>query len=299
MTWDESAHRRDGHGRFADKIDTWVQEISDVWGKNFDQRALVFEAGRDNVPEGHTEAGNRLRSLRQMPPHAHTAADRAEMRNLEEAFATYRQHLGLRPVKGGIGTYAFPGSPRRLYDEFGNLTDDNASYTDARPPSAAAGFRRAGDHPGAKGRVGGAASFRGRPSTHPEAGGLWIDPGNPGTRHSPRYLDDFGSTVTEVRPKTHPSEARKRHIGERRRGDLRGSAEGAEPSWRVPGGTGNVRTGVGWSGYGARIEAAESGDAAAFVARMKRLQPRIRQETARQPVRRTPRGTKIEDWMRG
>lgn len=92
---------------------------------------------------------------------------------------------------------------------------------------------------------------------------------------------------------------------ERRRGESRGRPDnpsGADPVLmrRTPGKAPEEIYGM-TLGYGARADWHTSDEnierAKLFVALMKRRQPRARQEMDRQPVRRTPRGTKIENWM--
>jgi hypothetical protein len=103
-----------------------------------------------------------------------------------------------------------------------------------------------------------------------------------------------------------PSQLRKRKLQERRSGEDRGRPAEADDSdpWltrRTPGKRPRETFGTG-PGYVMRsdVHTEKTADrAAVFVARMKQRQPRVRQETARQPVRRTPRGTKIENWMQG
>ena len=129
--------------------------------------------------------------------------------------------------------------------------------------------------------------------------------------------DDRGNERTYVHPSDHnvrfnqygerlnrprgysrsPSMRRRIDVGERRRGDLRSGSDGDREVRQ----TGQVLPREGRFGYGARSDLTrpEGGleAAIAFVAAMKRVQPRARQETAREPVRRTPRGTRIEGWM--
>lgn len=301
MSWNEREHPRDGEGRFSRlHVDAWARQVSDAWGKHFDDRALRYEASQGNHPEGHTEAADRLHELRQQA--THTPVERAEMRDLEDAFAAYRQRLGMEAVPGTDQWHRLPGgSNRHLYDEYGDLAHEGA-YTTNAPLAAKLRFQRVGDHPQREGRVGTVTGSYMTPSTHPLAGGLWVDPANPGTRHDPRYVNDAGHRVTGLRPASHRSEQHKGRMRGRRSGELTGRPQGAEPNFRIRKGTRGIDVeGERRFGYGTRADsdAAEAGRAQAFVALMKRRQPRARQETARQPVRRTPRGTKIEDWMRG
>lgn len=164
-----------------------------------------------------------------------------------------------------------------------------------RPPHALVmGYRRVGDHPTGAGREhdgGGSMPM----SAHPEAGGLWIDPNRPGTRHAPAYRNDMGWLVSGLKPKPSRSSRVRGAVKERRSGELRGRPEGAGLSFTSR----SDRVGGESFGYGARGEGATPGAAGAFVAAMKRAQPRARQEMVRQPKRRTPRGTVIENWMMG
>lgn len=171
-----------------------------------------------------------------------------------------------------------------------------------RPPHALVmGYRRVGDHPTGAGREhdnGGSMPM----SAHPDAGGLWIDPNRPGSKHAPAYRNDMGWLVTDLKPKPSRSSRLKGAVQERRRGDTRGRGDGLviERSTTMR----DVRTGdtyrerSGGFGYGTRGESATV-SAPAFVAQMKRARPRARQEMVRQPKRRTPRGTVIENWMMG
>lgn len=299
MTWNEHDHPRDPEGRFSRlHVDAWARQVSDVWGKHFDDRALRYEAGQGNHPEGHTEAADRLYELRQQA--AHTPAERAELRDLEEAFTAYRQRLGMEPVPGTDQWHRLPGTGRHLYDEYGDLAHEGA-YTTEPPSVAQRGFRRMGDHPQGEGRVGAIRGSYMTPSTHPLAGGLWVDPANPGTRHDPRYVNDAGHRVTGLRQAPHRSERHKDLLRDRRRGDLTGRPRDAEPNYRIRKGMRGIDVEAeSRFGYGARTDsdAADAGRAQAFVALMKRRQPRARQETARRLVRRTPRGTLVENWMR-
>jgi hypothetical protein len=300
MTWNESQHHRNADGEFSHgHVDAWARKVSDSWGRNFDVRALRFEAGRGDVPEGHGAAADRLYHLRRQP--SLTGAEQVEVRNLDEAFATYRKTLGMEPFEHeaphyGKGELHYIPGGRAVYNQFGERTEDD-SITAEPPWSGQLGYKRVGEHPEARGRVGGQRSFRGLLSVHPEAGGVWIDPKRPGSKHAPRHVDDYGAWLPDLTPKEHPSQARKLDTAERRRGSLRGRSGDADPFYRIGRGLFREDTvGSGGFGYGARSEG--GGEASAvFVARMKRIQPRTRQETARQPVRRTPRGTKVENWM--
>lgn len=303
MTWNEHDHPRRADGEFTRAaVGSWVEKISKEWGKHFDRDTPLQESrDYDGHPAGHEAARNRLEHLWSIPDRGRgierTDAEQDELEGLEDAFSAYRDELGLTEARDD-GFMIFKDRNGARYSQYGEFLHDGP-ITDERPPSGAWGYERVGDHPGHKGRVGGAKSPRGRSSIHPEAGGLWINRKNPGSKHRPRYLDDFGTPVTGLQPKTHPSEARKDNMIERRRGDLRGRPENeSDPKLtrRTPGRARREFYGETF-GYGMRTDTNDREEATVFTARMKRIQPRVRQETARQPVRRTPRGTKIENWM--
>lgn len=175
--------------------------------------------------------------------------------------------------------------------------------TPDRPPHALVmGYRRVGDHPTGAGREhdhGGTMPV----SSHPDAGGLWIDPNRPGPKHAPAYRNDMGWLVGDLTPKRSRSSSRKEELREQRRGGLRGRPDEVELSTTQ--GTSKRFGGRGYTerqgsfGYGARGDMSADGPAQAFVGAMKRAQSRARQETGRQAKRRTPRGTVIENWMMG
>ena len=156
----------------------------------------------------------------------------------------------------------------------------------AMPPvSLARGYRRVGDHPRGVGKVGGEDAGVFSQSTHPLAGGLWIDPQRPGTRHAPRYVNDFGVAVTGLIPKKHNTELHRGAVKGRRREGLFGDPEGLNYRETRRGG---VAVGD-RLGYGDAPEA--------FNARRKRDQARARLEQPRSQQRRTPRGTHVSGWM--
>jgi hypothetical protein len=148
------------------------------------------------------------------------------------------------------------------------------------------------DHPDRLGSAGADLSesdarYVGRPSIHPLAGGLWIDPNNPGTRHNPKYRTDLGHATSVVDPPQSPSASRKGKMRALRREGMFGAPQGdVERSTRVR--VGDWR----WDadtparlGYGM----AEAEGGAEFIAVMKRKKARARAETAvRTPKRRTP-----------
>ena len=157
----------------------------------------------------------------------------------------------------------------------------------AMPPvSLTKGYRRVGDHPRGVGKVGGEDADLWTPSSHPLAGGLWIDPARPGTRHEPRYLNDAGVRVAGVTPPKHRTQLRQESLKAKRREGAYGSPE--ELDHREARRRGQV--------VGARLGYSDD-TPEAFVAHMKRMQPRARQEQPKAKVRRTPRGTRVSGWM--
>ncbi len=162
-------------------------------------------------------------------------------------------------------------------------------YTPARignrlPPEARRkGFVRVGDHPTRQGAVGGADPGYFTPSTHPDAGGVWVDPARPGTSRAPAFRNDFGSLITDLTPPKTRSQERKEQVRSRRREDWTHTPDDRE---RVPASEGGK--------IGRRLEGAPE----AAVKQLRRAQRRARIEgSARQPVRRTPRGTQVDGWM--
>lgn len=153
-----------------------------------------------------------------------------------------------------------------------------------RPPHAAVlGYRRVGDHPTGAGRLhdsGGTMPM----SSHPDAGGLWIDPNRPGTVHAPAYRNDMGWLVSGLQPKVHRTTERKQALQIQRREGMYGSPEGLDRRELQRGG----------EVIGERLGYEGSPEFRTFV---KRAKARTLQETQRQPKRRTPRGTAVENWM--
>jgi hypothetical protein len=153
----------------------------------------------------------------------------------------------------------------------------------APPIAAQRGFVRIGDRPDRQGAADGARSGTITPSTHPLAGGVWIDPDRPGTNHAPRFLNDNGHRLADLQPAPSKSERHKIEVQSRRTEDWTGTPEGRE---RLP-----TRDG---GKIGRRLEGAP----AAAVKEMRRAQARARVEgSSRTPKRRTPRGTQVEGWM--
>jgi len=151
------------------------------------------------------------------------------------------------------------------------------------PPEALRkGFVRVGDHPTRMGAVGGEKSYFGS-STHPDAGGIWIDPARPGTTVAPRFLNDYGSSLTQLTPVPSRSQEHKRGASSRRRDDWTHTPDDRERRSSTDGGK-----------IGRRLDGAP----AAAVKEMRRAQARARVEgSSRTPKRRTPRGTQVDGWM--
>lgn len=159
---------------------------------------------------------------------------------------------------------------------------DTGRPSNNQPYAKHLGYVRVGDHPDRMGLPGGAESYFGT-STHPEAGGVWIDPARPGTFRSPTFRNDFGSAMTQLTRPSSRSELDRRSRTESRREDWSHVPDDRERRGRDDGGK-----------IGRRLEGAP----AAAVKEMRRAQARARIEgSARAPVRRTPRGTQIDGWM--
>ncbi len=162
----------------------------------------------------------------------------------------------------------------------GYAPDSGRLSTSAPPRAAQLGYIRVGDHPERMGVAGGAESYFGT-STHPDAGGVWVDPARPGTQAAPIFRNDYGSVVGQlVAPK---SRSERHKTGVRRREDWTHTPDDRER--RAPEDGGKI---------GRRLEGAP----AAAVKEMRRAQARARVEgSSRTPKRRTPRGTQVEGWM--
>lgn len=89
-------------------------------------------------------------------------------------------------------------------------------YARSTPPRALQlGYVRVADHPTGEGlpeRSTGSFARTFGTSSHPQAGGLWINPDDPGTRHAPNFRNDWGVGVSGLRPPRSRSE-RFRDIG--------------------------------------------------------------------------------------
>lgn len=309
MTWHEEQHPRGPGGEFTHaSVGAWAKQLSErfrqQYGEVADEGDLQYEHELDHRPPGHAAAVERLQHLWRVPserPPApgqrkgeRTDAEQEELDALEQAFDTYRQHLGLRESRKFGPLYA-ENAEGGLHDRFGGSLASAEDVATGRvheraPYALRAGYRRVGEHPTGQGRAGGENSYLGR-SVHLQAGGLWIDPARPGTPHAPRYLNDAGDIVSSLRPEASRSEAHK----DRRRGLRAGKSVGR------PAGFDNaeVRTfrfsaGVYEPGIMRRPRDEVSAE---FLAAMKRLRARARQEQVRDKVRRTPRGTRVEKWM--
>lgn len=151
-----------------------------------------------------------------------------------------------------------------------------------QPYARQLGYVRVGEHPTRMGAVGGQESYFGT-STHPEAGGVWVDPARPGTERAPIFRNDYGSPIGLLRPPDARSKTFKRDRADRRREDYTATPDDRERRDRGDGGK-----------IGRRLEGAPE----AAVKEMRRAQRRARIEgSARTPVRRTPRGTQVDTWM--
>lgn len=297
--WNEAAHHRDGQGQFTRTgVGRWAKKVAEQWGDSFGRDSSLIHSQEEGHPAGHADAAARLEHLWDVPDRKRgierTDAEQAELEGLEDAFGAYRDELGLTHSDRDEWNI-YRDRDGVAYDQYGTFLAARGESVN-RPESMRQGFKRVGDHPQGRGSINGVdQGSRNALSGHPSAGGVWLDPKRPGTRHKPRLLDDFGHLVSDMQPKPRPSEMRKDAITERRRGDLRGRPAEGEAFFSTGfKDTGYIRQGA--FGYAAR-DAGGSEASAVFVARMKRIQPRARQETAREAVRRTPRGTRIENWM--
>jgi len=137
--------------------------------------------------------------------------------------------------------------------------------------------------------------------------GLRRNPGDMGAQYTfvdkdRRIFNSYGERMNGKY--THQWAASMQHkddVVSKRRGEMRGRPELSDARYvtqRYPD-TATARTREGDFGYGARADsrASDEGRAQVFVARMRREHARTRQETARQQLRRTPRGTQVDSWM--
>lgn len=294
--WNEKLHPRDGEGQFTRAgVDAWVGRVS----------VDIARRRSEPPPAGHAEAARRALELWKVPGlpgrTERTDAEQDELNALEGAFDTYRNHLGLQHDSGVM----YHDGQGGKYNEYGEYLGRNVS--DDRPLAARLGYRRVGEHPQGAGRINGEHIYW-SPSTHPDAGGLWINPARPGSRHEPNYLNDMGHGISELRKPKSRSQREKEHVLGFRRGEYRTSPDDAERVYRrVRPATSAGRTVMirrdweeGRFGYGARADLHDDEGlqrANVFVAAMKRVQARGRQENARAPKRRTLRGTQVEGWM--
>jgi hypothetical protein len=87
---------------------------------------------------------------------------------------------------------------------------------DNPPMAARKGYIRVADNPAGEGRSDTSTASYARTfgtSTHPDAGGLWLDPNNPGTRHAPRFHNDGGAPVGGLNPPPTRSERHRDYGG--------------------------------------------------------------------------------------
>lgn len=150
------------------------------------------------------------------------------------------------------------------------------------PHAKALGYVRVGDHPTRKGAVGGEDSEYFGASSHPDAGGIWVDPARPGTSRAPGFRNDFGSSINDLTVPKLRSQQHKEDRRSRRAEDWSGIPDNRERRDRDDGGK-----------IGRRFEGAPE----AAVKEMRRAQARTRAETGRVAKRRTPRGTMVDGWM--
>lgn len=278
MTWRDELHPRDGEGQFThSSVGSWAQHAAA-------QLSLAAKRRGEQRPPGHADAKARTRHLWSIPDRQtgaeRTDAEQDELEELEAAFAAYRKQLGLRRSQHH-DSLTYVDDIGQLYNEYGERTGGRDT---GAPAAMRRGYTRVGDNP----QVGPTE----RDTLHPQGGGLWIDPARPGTRHAPRYLDDSGHLVTALQPDKARTARRKSALQIGRSMGMFGSpsdlldreVRSTQPRVRV-----GARLGYGM---------AEAEGGAVFVAHMKRARSRARQETGREGVRRTPRGTPIEQWMR-
>jgi len=189
-----------------------------------------------------------------------------------------------RDRRNGEFVHATTGSWAR--DTAGRIGAQRQAARDAKPPAAALkGFLRVGDHPQGYGKLGAADPDRDPlpQSAHPDAGGVWVDPREMSVGRR-RYFNDSGwMPVSGYAPKARS----RRHKEQLQAGRMEDFTCTPADRERRPASEG------GKIGYGL----GESEHAAPFRALMKRAQPRARQEAAREAVRRTPRGVRVENWM--
>lgn len=311
MTWHEEDHHRDGQGQFSRMhVDAWVKKVAQEWGSAFNRESPLEASQMVGHPAGHAEAKARLEHLWKIGDRQRgverTDAQQAELDRLEGAFDTYRNELGLsrRTDRDVERLELYKDKHGATYDRYGEFIT-GGPVTDRAPLAAQLGYTRVGDHPEGVGKVDGGSGSYMTPSLHPQAGGLWINPKQPGTPHAPNYRNDLGHGVSGLRPKEQASHRHKNQRLAKRSGQLRTRPQEAEGTWFQHWSMENpLKMGVqaeGEFGYGARSDAHNETSverAKVFVAQMRRAQPRARQETGRQAVRRTPRGTPIEGWMR-
>lgn len=145
------------------------------------------------------------------------------------------------------------------------------------------GMVRVGDRPDRQGAADGAHSPGITPSTHPDAGGVWVDPDRPGTNHAPVFRNDNGHAISDLTRTRSKSERHKGTVSERRREDWTGNTGDRE------------RRGV---EDGGKIGRRWENTPEAAIKEMRRAQKRARVEgSAREGIRRTPRGTRVESWL--
>jgi hypothetical protein len=225
VSWNEELHPRNGSGEFTHaSVGAWAKKAAEELGDRI--------GSNRHHPPGHAQAKARAEHLWSLGDWKRgterTDAQQEELDQIEQAFETYRAHLGLHRDESSNGRM-YKDDRGGRYSHYGEQVNRTGGYSRS-------------------------ASMRSRED---------------------RMM--------------------------RRRGELRGRPDSEweadrTTTMRTPE-TGTYRDWTGGFGYGARSEMAHQGAAEAFVAHMKRVQPRTRQETGRTAARRTPRGTRVSGWM--
>lgn len=309
--WHEEQHPRNAGGEFTHaSVGAWAKAAAEQLGN---RRAGIKDpsVGQQHPP-GWGSAKGRHEDLWDVPTSVkeggmgreRTDAEQDELDALERAFDTYRRELGLQ--HSGLSGLLYEDRQGNTFTQHGENLGKNIRSDP--PPALRMGYTRVGDHPEGEGSIEASETSYLPRSTHPQAGGLWIDPKRPGTRHEPNYLNDWGHGVSSLRKDPSPSQRRKDVVVGRRRGENRtylvgriADQRGGEVQHYVHRGLGRFEEREGTFGYGARGARGASGTdehAGVFVAAMKRARKRASVEgSARRARRRTPRGTAVEGWM--
>lgn len=243
--WNEALHRRDELGRFTETtMEAWAAKVAEqmAGARRHPDPVAAFAAG--DRPPGFQEARERHRELNQAYLDRELSGEELrELKALDAAFDKLREMAG-RPYG-------------QRFDVYGEARARNVE-----PAASRLGYRRVGDHPERLGAADGPGNAYIPRSSHPLAGGLWIDPDHPGTRHAPAYRNDAGHFVGALQPLKHRTVRRKEAVQSRRTEDWTHTPGDKE---RVPASDG------GKIGY-------REGQSAAFVLYMKRQRARSRAE---------------------